>query len=176
MEVAEIESDGIRVRPEPLHTGTFLEQAVEQCHDQLANHRITIIVQQPDTPVWFDPHVIGRVLRHLLENAARYTPINSRVLLRSRRVLGKVEFSVEDDGPGIPEAERGRVRQRFYRLPGSQGHGCGLGLAIVEEIARLHRAAVTIDAGAGDHGTRIRVQFSASPAARQGKTANAVTP
>ena len=55
MEVAEIESDGIRVKPEPLHTGTFLEQAVEESHDQLAHHRVTIVVQQPDTPVWFDP-------------------------------------------------------------------------------------------------------------------------
>ena len=47
---------------------------------------------------------------------------------------------VEDTGPGIPEAERQRVRQRFYRLPNSPGHGSGLGLAIVDEIARLYGA------------------------------------
>ena len=47
-------------------------------------------------------------------------------------------MAVEDTGPGIPEAERQRVRQRFYRLPNSPGHGSGLGLAIVDEIAKLY--------------------------------------
>jgi two-component system sensor histidine kinase TctE len=90
--------------------------------------------------------------------------------------MSEAYLEVEDDGPGIPEAERSRVRQRFYRLPGSTGHGCGLGLAIVEEIARLHLAAVIIDAGAGGHGTKIRVQFPALQSAPEGKTANGVTP
>ena len=53
-------------------------------------------------------------------------------------------LEVEDDGPGIPESERTRVRERFYRLPGSAGIGCGLGLAIVDEIARVHGAAFSI--------------------------------
>jgi len=66
---------------------------------------------------------------------------------------------VEDDGPGIPEAERLRVRQRFYRLPGSSGSGCGLGLAIVEEIAQLHGGVVSIEAGAHERGTRVTVRF-----------------
>ena len=100
----------------------------------------------------------------------------STIRVTAQKVSSRTAISVADDGPGIPEAERSRVRQRFYRLPGSTGHGCGLGLAIVEEIARLHRAAVTIDAGAGGHGTRIRVQFPALQSAPHGKTANAVTP
>jgi two-component system sensor histidine kinase TctE len=66
---------------------------------------------------------------------------------------------VEDDGPGIPYAERARVSQRFYRVPGTEGSGCGLGLAIVQQIARLHSATLEIAAGAGDRGTRVRVQF-----------------
>jgi two-component system sensor histidine kinase KdpD len=158
MEVAEIESDGIRVRPEPLHTGTFLEQAVEQSHDQLANHRITIIVQQPDTPVWFDPHVIGRVLRHLLENAARYTPINSRVLLRSRRVLGKVEFSVEDDGPGIDLHDLPLIFEKFYR--GRQRvtatKGSGMGLSITRALMVAHGGGIDVSSTPG-RGTTFRL-------------------
>jgi len=54
---------------------------------------------------------------------------------------------VEDTGPGIPEADRQRVRQRFYRLPNSPGTGSGLGLAIVEEVARLYGASVSIGTG-----------------------------
>jgi signal transduction histidine kinase len=66
---------------------------------------------------------------------------------------------VEDTGPGIAEAERQRVRQRFYRLPNSPGHGSGLGLAIVDEIAQLYGASMTIGPGAGGRGTKVLLQF-----------------
>jgi two-component system sensor histidine kinase TctE len=72
---------------------------------------------------------------------------------------GKPFLAVEDTGPGIPENERQRVRQRFYRLPNSPGHGSGLGLAIVDEIAHLYGASVTIEAGAKQAGTRVVVLF-----------------
>lgn len=115
------------------------------------------------------------LLGNLVDNALHYTPAGGHITVRCGADERAAYLEIEDDGPGIPEAERGRVRQRFYRLPGSQGHGCGLGLAIVEEISRLHRATVTIDSGAGGHGTKIRVQFPAVKSAFQGKTATAVT-
>ncbi|WP_263353223.1 sensor histidine kinase [Acidicapsa acidisoli] len=158
MEVAEIEADGIRVRPEPLHTGTFLEQAVEESHDQLATHRVTIIVQQPDNPVWFDPHVIGRVLRHLLENAARYTPPNSRIVLRSRRSLGKVEFLVEDDGPGIDPHDLPLIFDKFYRGKQSvtTAKGSGMGLSITRALMTAHGGAIDVESTPG-RGTTFRI-------------------
>jgi two-component system sensor histidine kinase TctE len=113
------------------------------------------------------------LLGNLVDNALHYTPAGGRITVRCGGEERAPYLEVEDDGPGIPEAER--VRQRFYRSPGSQGHGCGLGLAIVDEIARLHRADVTIDWGAGGHGTKIRVQFPPVKSARQGKSATAVT-
>jgi two-component system sensor histidine kinase TctE len=72
---------------------------------------------------------------------------------------GRPLLAVEDTGPGIPEEERQRVRQRFYRLPNSPGHGSGLGLAIVDEIAHLYGATVAIGTGAGGRGARIEVRF-----------------
>lgn len=151
MEIAEIESDGIRVKLEPLHTGTFLEHAVEESHDQLARHRVTIIVHQPDTPVWFDPHVLGRVLRHLLENAARYTPANSRILLRSRRLLGKLEFTVEDDGPGIDARDLPLIFEKFYRGGRrlSSVKGSGMGLAITRALIAAHGGAIDATSAPG---------------------------
>jgi two-component system sensor histidine kinase TctE len=70
---------------------------------------------------------------------------------------GRPFLEVEDDGPGIPEDQRGRVRERFYRIPGTTGHGCGLGLAIVSEIAEAHGAQFTLESGAAGLGTRARV-------------------
>ena len=151
MEVAEIEADGIRVKLEPLHTGTFLEHAVEQSHEQLASHRVTIIVQQPDTPVWFDPHLLGRVLRHLLENAARYTPANSRILLRSRRGPERLEFLVEDDGPGIDPHDLPLIFEKFYRGKhrGNSAKGSGMGLAITRALLAAHGGSIDVESAPG---------------------------
>ena len=74
----------------------------------------------------------------------------------------KPHLAVEDTGPGIPEADRQRVRQRFFRLPNSPGHGSGLGLAIVEEIAQLYGASLSIGAGANGKGTKVVLLFADS--------------
>jgi len=85
------------------------------------------------------------------------------------RVAGRpdaVELSVEDNGPGIPEQERERVFERFYRVLGTGvAEGCGLGLAIVREIALSHRADVTLATGAGGRGTLLHVTFPPASAA-----------
>jgi len=158
MEVAEIESDGIRVKPEPLHTATFLEHAVEQSHDQLAHRRVTIVVQQPDNPVWFDQHLLGRVFRHLLENAARYTPANSRIVLRSKRIHDRVEFLVEDDGPGIDARDLPLIFEKFYR--GRQrinaAKGSGMGLSITRALMAAHGGAIDVTSTPG-RGTTFRL-------------------
>ena len=160
MEIAEIESDGIRVKPEPLHTGTFLEQAIEESHDQLATHRVTIIVQQPDTPVWFDPHLIGRVLRHLLENAARYTSANSRILLHSRRTSEILEFLVEDDGPGIDPRDLPLIFEKFYRGRNRRdaAKGSGMGLAITRALLNAHGGTINVESLQG-RGTTFRIRI-----------------
>jgi two-component system sensor histidine kinase TctE len=154
----------------------LIERVIERNVDRSVKARLDLGADLDAASVAGSAWLIEDLLGNLIDNALHYTPSGGRVTVRCGGGQSEPYLEVEDDGPGIPEAERGRVRQRFYRLPGSQGHGCGLGLAIVEEIARLHRAAVTIDAGAGGHGTKIRVQFPAAQPVSQGKTANAVTP
>ncbi len=73
-------------------------------------------------------------------------------------------LSVEDTGPGIPEADRGKVFERFYRVAGTQGEGSGLGLAIVKEIADRHGARVGIETPQSGRGTRVVVLFGATTA------------
>ena len=72
-------------------------------------------------PAWFDPHLLGRVLRHLLENAASYTPPGSRVTLSSKRNDDRLEFCVEDNGPGIDALDLPLIFEKFYR--GKRGTG-----------------------------------------------------
>jgi len=106
-----------------------------------------------------DPALIDDLLSNLVDNALKYTPAGGSVTASTGQVNGKAHITVEDTGPGIPEADRERVRQRFYRLPNSPGHGSGLGLAIVDEIAGLYGATVTIGPGSAGNGARIVVRF-----------------
>jgi two-component system sensor histidine kinase TctE len=101
--------------------------------------------------------LVRDMLGNLLDNAIRYTQHGGQVTVRVTAGTDAIVLSVEDNGPGIPEQERERVFERFYRVLGTRTEGCGLGLAIVREIALSHHAAVTLAAGAGGKGTTVRV-------------------
>ncbi|MEZ5650179.1 MAG: sensor histidine kinase N-terminal domain-containing protein [Burkholderiaceae bacterium] len=119
-----------------------------------------------------NPLLLGELINNLVSNAIRYTPSGGRVTVRLRVAMARVDLEIEDNGPGIPRAEREIVFERFYRLRDrlasneGEARGSGLGLSIVREIAGLHHARVRIDDGAawpaerGDgHGTLVLVRF-----------------
>jgi two-component system sensor histidine kinase KdpD len=144
VEMAEIDANVVEVRLAPQQARALLEQAVEESRSALARHRITVTVEEPDRPAWFDPHLLGRVLRHLLENAARYTPPGSHIALSSRRAGGRLEFCVEDNGPGIDAADLPLVFEKFYRGKKSGGKGSGMGLAIAYAILAAHSGGIEV--------------------------------
>lgn len=98
------------------------------------------------------------LVRNLLDNAIKYTPDNGTVALRVYAASGKAVLEIVDSGKGIPLEEREKVFERFYRLPGSQELGSGLGLSIVQAIAQLFQAQITLDSPE-TLGTRVRVVF-----------------
>lgn len=104
--------------------------------------------------------MLREALGNLIDNALRYTPAGGSVTVSSGVRGGRPFLAVEDNGPGIPETERGRVCDRFYRIPGASGDGCGLGLAIVREIAQLHSGELEL-AEADGGGLRIALSFPA---------------
>lgn len=109
-----------------------------------------------------DEALLAEMLANLIDNALRYTPGGGSVTLRCGVVDGDAYFGVDDTGIGIPEAERKRVFQRFYRVAGAVGEGTGLGLAIVKEGADMHGASVFISTAPAGSGTSICVTFDAS--------------
>lgn len=86
--------------------------------------------------------MLREALGNLIDNALRYCPAGSTITVRSGIHSGHPYLAVEDNGPGISVEEREKVFERFYRIPGSIGGGCGLGLPIVQEIAHLHAATI----------------------------------
>lgn len=102
------------------------------------------------------------LLRNLLDNAVRHTPVGGRIRVAIERSAPGAVLSVSDSGPGIPAAERERALQRFHRLAGQDTQGSGLGLSIVARIAALHGARLLLDDGlpvAGLPGLAVRLVF-----------------
>lgn len=108
-----------------------------------------------------DEQLLGELLSNLIDNALRYGRPGGSVTVNVESGE-QPQLAVQDDGPGVAPEERQRIFERFYRPPGTPGEGCGLGLAIVDEIARLHGAAVTVSAGSDGTGSRFAVIFRAA--------------
>lgn len=105
-----------------------------------------------------DPAILKELASNLVENAILYTKPGGTASVSIRQNQG-VQLVVQDDGPGIPDEERERVFERFYRVLGTQVEGSGLGLAIVKEIALAHRAEVLLGSGPSGKGTIVTVTF-----------------
>jgi two-component system sensor histidine kinase TctE len=114
----------------------------------------------PDEPVMMlgQRGLLEELINNLIDNALRYCPEGSSVTLSVRGGRAP-ELAVTDDGPGVPEAERERIFERFHRGETVDAEGCGLGLAIVREIASVHGASVTAESGREGRGTRFVVRF-----------------
>ena len=103
---------------------------------------------------------LGLLVRNLADNAARYSPQDSHVQVSVVAGNAGTTLTIDDAGPGIPEAERQRVFDRFYRRAEAGESGSGLGLAIVESVAMAHGASVTLDRSP-QGGLRVIVGFAA---------------
>jgi two-component system sensor histidine kinase TctE len=108
-----------------------------------------------------DMFLLREAVGNLVHNAIEYVPSGGRVTVHAGVRNARPFIEVEDDGPGIPAAERLRVLERFYRMPGTAGTGSGLGLAIVREIVAAHGAELNISEGAGGKGCRVGIEFPA---------------
>jgi two-component system, OmpR family, sensor kinase len=94
------------------------------------------------------PELLARVVRNLLANARRHAGESGRVVLSAMTTGGRVAIYVDDDGPGIPAAERERIFERFHRVDSARGRasgGSGLGLAISREIVEAHGGRIWVE-------------------------------
>ena len=146
-----------------LNLRELAEDAVARHFNAAVQRRIDLGVEATSAPVSGSAWLLRELLSNLVDNALTYTPADGSVTVRCGRDGAQSYLEVEDDGPGIAPELRARVVERFYRAPGTGGDGCGLGLAIVDEIARAHRAVLAIESGPNGRGTRVRVTFPGGP-------------
>lgn len=112
-------------------------------------------------PAHVDGHdwLLRELQCNLLDNALKYTPDGGVITLRCAPATSRSAplLEVEDNGPAVPLAQR--LRERFYRVPGTATDGNGLGLAIANEIARVHHSELVVGGGLNGQGTRITLAF-----------------
>lgn len=127
----------------------------------LAGHRVMIDMPADLPRVDVDPVLIGQAVANVLENAAKYAPPDTGITVSARARGTKVVLEVSDEGPGIPEAERDRVFDLFYRVGEGDRRpsGTGLGLAIVRGFVEAHGGRVRALPGPGGRGTTIEMEL-----------------
>lgn len=139
--------------------------AAELVADRLEEHSIKLKVDAAAAPKSFhgDEIRIRQILYNLLSNAANYAPEASTIILSCRQLAEGVEFSVHDDGPGMPPDVLESVFRRFEpRANGGRRRGAGLGLSIVKSFVELHGGSVRIETGR-DQGTTVVCTFPDTP-------------
>lgn len=135
---------------EPTHVSSLIDEAVESVRPVTMNKNQDIHIQvPPDTLlVDVDPDMIQRVLINLLENAVKYTPPESQIIVGVKQIGRQVRFWVEDSGPGIPPENRSTIFDKYTRLHGETGpRGIGLGLAFCRLAVEGHGGRIWADEG-----------------------------
>jgi two-component system, OmpR family, sensor histidine kinase TctE len=128
---------------------------------------IDLGLEEPPQPVRARGNTVllRELIANLVDNAVAYAHHGGRVRVRVSGGRDAV-LEVEDDGPGIEPAQRERVFERFYRVPGTVATGSGLGLSIVRNIGLAHRARIDLGAGRDGAGLCVRVRLDPAPAAQ----------
>jgi signal transduction histidine kinase len=119
-----------------------------------------------------DPLLLAQAVGNLVDNALKYTPAGGRIAVEvSQRRGDCTELAVRDDGPGIPDADKPKATERFFRGDASRGSpGVGLGLSIVEAVARLHGGALRLEDNHPGLSARMLI------AAREGRARTVIAP
>lgn len=170
LQVSRAEPDGEALRLQAVDLGALSRDVVAAFAARA--DRLGIDLGAGPTPpvhVRADPHQLTVLLNNLVDNALRYTPGGGAVDVGVVEHAGRPALVVSDTGPGIPEQERARAFDRFFRGDGAralgrEGQGSGLGLAIVKAIADRHGASVALGTPAAGRGLEARVSFACAEA------------
>jgi two-component system sensor histidine kinase KdpD len=166
--MSQIDAGKVRLERESLDVALLLAKVVATFESQAAGRSLRVD-PGPNLPkVSADPELLSLALRQLIDNALKYSPPGSPIRVTADLEGERVVIRVEDRGPGIPERERERIFDKFYRRGGSRDRvpGTGLGLYIAREIIRTHGGDLWIEGEPGE-GSEF---CAALPVKKEGRT------
>lgn len=176
LQLSQIESGQVLFKRDPVRLSTVVDRTlslIKPLADK-KGHTITVSLPPDLPPVLGDDERLGQVLTNLVDNAVKYTPANGAIHIAGQVTDSagreEVELTVTDTGLGIPDADRPRVFERFYRVDKARSRelgGTGLGLAIVKHIVEGHGGRVWVE-GNEPIGSRFVVRLPTASSIRPG--------
>jgi len=160
------ERQAARLSPAPAPLAPLVRQAAEAFSPLAAARGVILATELHDglvAPV--DADALRQMLLNLLDNAVKYGPVEQTITVGLRGSAGRARIWVEDQGPGIPAADRERIWDRFWRLERDRGSavaGTGIGLSVVRELAALHGGRVWAE-DAPSRGARFVIELPLVP-------------
>jgi two-component system phosphate regulon sensor histidine kinase PhoR len=166
LDLARLEGGAYEIRNHAIMLGGVVGLVLASVRELARSREVRLVDEVPSNcVVRADDSALEQVLTNLVENAIKYTDAGGCVTVRALPQKGAVRIEVVDDGPGVPEAHRDRVFERFYRIDAGRSRelgGTGLGLSIVKHLVTAMGGEVGIDP-AQPHGACFWVRFEAGP-------------
>ena len=168
LELARMEPEQSSEKITEVGLNTITKNIAEEMRQIAINKNIELIFDDVNkTTIQGRPHSLAVLVSNLVGNAIQYTPYGGKVIISVLKRDAEAILSVADNGPGIPEEERARIFDRFYRILDKKQAGItgsGLGLSIVQSIADAHNATINILDGVEGKGVTFQIIFPANPA------------
>ena len=161
--LARIDANRLKLNRQGISIRELVEAAMRSLGERPTSHHIDIEIPEHLPRVFVDKELIVQALKQLLDNAIKYTPPDSRVVVSADSENGLVYISVRDQGPGLTELEQRRVFDKFYRgrHDRSAVQGTGMGLAIAKEILEAHGGSAAVESQIGQ-GSRFTIVLHAA--------------
>jgi signal transduction histidine kinase len=156
LQISRLEATESRIQKEAVDINELVEKVVSQLQPLATDKRQALHIHlEPLFSLEVDSVMLQEVILNLVENAIKYTPNDGSIEVRTNEIDDKVIFSVKDNGPGIPETDRTRIFEKFFRGNAGQTSikGTGLGLFLVKYFIELHGGVVFLESDVGK-GTR----------------------
>ena len=167
LELSRIEGRTLPLALEPVDVCALVSSLVRDMRPRIEARGLRVATAASAPPARADRRALEQVLQNLLDNAVKYTEPGGRIEIRTASAGGRVRIEVLDTGIGIPDADRARVFERFYRVDKARSRdlgGTGLGLAIVKHLVQAMDGDIFLESREGE-GTAVAVVLPAASAA-----------
>jgi len=157
---SQLEGGGYQFSREELDLSDLLKDCLQDFRNRFPDRPMEDDVEQ-DVVIKGDPLLLQILINNLLENALKYSPREKPIRARLQQLPDQMVLSVSDEGPGVPDAEKSRIFDKFYRVGNEstrKTQGTGLGLYLCSKIARDHNADISVTNN-HPHGSIFAVSF-----------------
>ena len=166
--LARIDAGDMRLQLQPASVDEIVNNALKRAEPRTRTHRMEVWIDDLP-PVTVDEHAVSEAIYTLIDNAAKYSPAESPIIVRAKQAKDAIQISVEDRGPGIRADVRDRVFEKFFRamrdgdVSNRRVPGSGMGLAITRGIVEAHHGRVWVEDAEGGNGAKFVVELPVSP-------------